>query len=80
MTIFIFSNAANATIAIQVTDNVINYGKTDIDILCFVNETSLKSIESIQLKKSNTNIASISDFGIFWHDKILVTRSKIMPP
>lgn len=41
---FHFSNAANATLSIQVTDSVIIYGKTDIDILCNVNGTSLKSI------------------------------------
>lgn len=41
MAIFIFSNAAFAAISIQVTDNVIKYGKTDIDILCFVNGTSI---------------------------------------
>lgn len=77
MTFFIFSNAAYATFSIKVTDTVIKYGKTDIDFLCIVNGTSLKSIGSIQLKKSNTNIVLISDSGIFWQDKILETRSKI---
>lgn len=76
MTIFIVPNAAYATLSIKVTDKVIKYGKTDIDILCNVNGTSLKSIGSIQLKKSNTNIVLISDSGIFWQDKILGTRSK----
>lgn len=41
MAIFIFSNAAFAAILIQVTDNVIKYGKTDIDILCFANGASI---------------------------------------
>lgn len=77
MTFFIFSNAAHATFSIKVSDTVIKYGKTDIDIRCIVNGTSLKSIGSIQLKKSNTNIVLISDSGIFWQDKILETRSKI---
>lgn len=72
-----FSNAAYATISIKVTDTVIKYGKTNIDILGIVNGTSLKSIERIQLIKSNTNIVLISDSGIFWQDKILETRSKI---
>lgn len=77
MTIFIFSNAAYATISIEVTDDVINSGKTDIDILCNVNGTSLKSIESIQLKKSNSNIVSITQFGLYWQDENLRTRTKV---
>lgn len=68
---------AYANISIQVTDSVIIYGKTDIDILCIVNGTSLKSTDVIQLKKSNTSIVSKSDFGTFWQDKILENRSKL---
>lgn len=71
-----FSIAAYATISIQVADKVIRYGKTDIDILCNVNGTSLKSIEGIQLKKSNTSIVSITHYGIVWQDKILQNRSE----
>lgn len=73
----LMTSYAYAMISIQVTDNVIKYGKANIDILCNVNGTSLKSTDGIQLKKSNTNIVSISDSGIFWQDKILETRSKI---
>ncbi|XP_052676631.1 uncharacterized protein LOC128158001 isoform X2 [Crassostrea angulata] len=74
---FLMNNYAYATISIRVTDNVIIYGKTNFDILCIVNGTSLKSIDGIQLKKSNTSIVSISYFGIIWQDKVLETRSKI---
>lgn len=70
------SSYAYATISIQVADKVIRYGKTDIDILCNVNGTSLKSIEGIQLKKSNTSIVSITHYGIVWQDKILQNRSE----
>lgn len=73
----LMTSYAFATISIQLKDNVIKYGKTDVDILCKVNGTSLKSTDGIQLKKSNTSIVSISDFGIFWQDKILETRSKV---
>lgn len=73
----LMTSHAYANISIQVTHNVIKYGKTDIDILCIVNGTSLKKTDGIQLKKSNTSIVSISKFGIFWQDKILETRSKI---
>lgn len=74
---FDFSIAAFAAISIQATDNVIKYGKTDIDILWFLNGTSLKSTDGIQLKKFNTNIVSVSQHGIYWQDKNLQTRSKI---
>lgn len=73
----LMTSYAFATISVKVKDNVIKFGKTDIDILCKVNGTSLKSIDGIQLKKSNTSIVSISNFGIIWQDKILETRSEI---
>lgn len=70
------SVVAFAAISIQVTDNFIKYGKPDIDISCIVNGTSLKSIESIQLKKSNTKIVSSTQGFIYWQDENLKTRSK----
>ncbi|XP_052676630.1 uncharacterized protein LOC128158001 isoform X1 [Crassostrea angulata] len=73
----LMTSYAYATISIQVTDSVNIYGKTDIDILCIVNGTSLENIDGIQLKKSNASIVSISYFGIIWQDKVLETRSKI---
>lgn len=73
----LMTSYAYATISIQVTDSVIKYGKTDIDIFCNVNGTSLKNTDGIQLKKSNTSIVSISESGIFWQDKILENRSEI---
>lgn len=74
---FFISHQAFATISIQVPDNVIKYGNTDIDILCIVNGSSLTSTESIQLKRSNENIVSITKYGIFWQDKNLQNRGKI---
>lgn len=56
---------------------MIDYGRTDIDISCRVNGTSIESIDIIQLKRSDTNIVSISDDGISWQDTELQTRSKI---
>lgn len=73
----LMTSYAYATISIQVTDTVIKYGKTDIDILCKVNGTSLKSTDGIQLKKSTTSIVSITDFAIIWKDKVLENRSKL---
>lgn len=71
------TSCALATISIKVTDDVIKYGSTDIDIHCIVNGTSLSSTEGIQLKKSNKSIVSITRYGIFWQDKILQNRSEI---
>lgn len=74
---FLMASYAYATISIQVPDNVIKYGNKDIDILCIVNGTSLKSTESIQMKRSNIDIVSITQYGLFWQDKNLRIRSEI---
>lgn len=55
---------------------MIDYGRTDIDISCRVNDTSIESIKIIQLKRSDTNIVSISGVGVSWQDAKLKTRSK----
>lgn len=55
---------------------MIDYGRTDIDISCRVNDTSIESINIIQLKRSDSNIVSISDVGVSWQDAKLKTRSK----
>lgn len=56
---------------------MIDYGKTDIDISCRINGTSIERIAIIQLKRSDTNIVSLSDKGVFWQDKKTETRSKV---
>lgn len=73
---FLLNSYAFATISIQVPDNVIEYGNTDIDIRCIVNGSSLFSIEGIQLKRSNKSIVSITQYGIVWQDNILKNRSE----
>lgn len=40
-----------------------------------MNRTSIESIKIIQLKRSDTNIVSISDVGVLWQDAKLMTRS-----
>lgn len=76
---FLMASYAFATISIQVPVNVIQYGNTDIDILCIVNGSSLVSIEGIQLKRSDNSIVSITKYGagISLLDKSLQNRSKI---
>lgn len=54
---------------------MIDYGRTDIDIICRVNGTSIESIDIIQLKRSDTNIVSISGADVSWQDAKLETRS-----
>lgn len=70
------SIAAQAYISVQVQNTLIDYGRTDIDISCKVNGTSLESIQVIQLKRNNTNIVSISNGSVSWQDTELETRSK----
>lgn len=67
----------HATISIQVQDNVFKYGTTDIDIRCIVNGTLLYRTEIIQLKRSNENIVSITQYGTFWQDTALQNRGEI---
>lgn len=74
---FLMSSYAYATISIQVQDNVFKYGTTDIDIRCIVNKTLLNRTEGIQLKRSNENIVSITQYGRFWQDKALENRGKM---
>lgn len=73
----LMASFAQAFISIQVQNTLIDYGKTDIDISCRVNGTSIESIAIIQLKRSDTNIVLISGSGVLWQDKILETRSKV---
>lgn len=73
----LMASFAQAFISIQVQNTLIDYGKTDIDISCRINGTSIESIAIIQLKRSDTNIVSISNSGVFWQDKKLETRSKV---
>lgn len=72
----LMASYAQAYISIQAQNTLIDYGGTDIDISCRVNGTSIKSIEIIQLKRSDTNIVFISNESIFWQDEKLKTRSK----
>lgn len=72
----LMASYAQAFISIHVQNTLIDYGRTDIDISCRVNGTSLNSIEMIQLRRSDTNIVSILDGSVSYQDKQLETRSK----
>lgn len=74
---FLMNSYAFAIISIQVPENIIEYGNTDINILCIVNGTSLKGAGSIQMKRSDKDIVSVTQFGTFWQDKNLEVRSKM---
>lgn len=56
---------------------MIDYGRTDIDISCIVNGTSLDNIDTIQLKRENMNIVSIINSIVSWQDKQLQNRSNV---
>lgn len=56
---------------------MIDYGRTDIDISCIVDGTSLDNIDAIQLKRENMNIVSVSEDSVSWQDKQLQNRSNV---
>ncbi|XP_078340640.1 uncharacterized protein LOC144627441 isoform X2 [Crassostrea virginica] len=66
-----------AMISIQVQNTFIDLGRTDIDIRCFVNDSDIERIGVIQLLRSDKNIVSITERGVFWQDKNLQGRAAI---
>ena len=62
-------------ISIQVPNEFIQLGKTDIDIRCLVNDSEIESIDLIQLIRTNTNIVSVTKKGVFWQDTEVKERA-----
>ena len=67
--------AAYALISIQVQNPFIQLGKTDVDIRCLVNDNENERIRAIQLIRSNANIVSVTENGVFWQDQELQHRA-----
>ena len=61
--------------SIQVQNSSIQLGKTDVDIRCLVNDSENERIRAIQLIRSNTNIVSVTETGVFWQDEELQQRA-----
>ena len=62
-------------ISIQVQYNLKQIGKKGIDIRCLVNDSENESIDLIQLIRTNTNIVSVSEEGVFWQDTEVEKRA-----
>ena len=67
--------AVYALTSIQVQNSSIQLGKTDVDIRCLVNYSEGERIGVIQLIRSNTNLVSVTEDGVFWQDQELQHRA-----
>ena len=47
----------------------------DVDIRCLVNDSENERIRVIQLIRSNTDIVSVTETGVFWQDEELQQRA-----
>ena len=61
--------------SIQVQNSSIQLGKTNVDIRCLVNDREIERIIAIQLLRSNTDIVSVNEYGVFWQDEELQQRA-----
>lgn len=69
---FVFS--VLASISIEVEPSLIEFGKSGVNVSCVVNGTNLIGILSIQLKRSEINVVSVTKFKIAWQDKALESK------
>lgn len=64
--------SALGSISIKVEPALIEYGKSGVNISCIVNGTNIIGITSIQLKRSESNVVSITKVASqSWQDKEL---------
>ncbi|XP_062585703.1 uncharacterized protein LOC134247344 [Saccostrea cucullata] len=72
------ANTVHALISIEAQNTTIEYGRTNIDINCVVNGTSLTKVIAIQMRRSDTDIvAVVMDKGISWQDRELQNRDGV---
>ena len=64
-----------AMVTIQVQKTFNELGRMDIHIRCFVNDSNIERVRAIQLLRSNTNIVSVTEKGVFWQDEELQHRA-----
>lgn len=68
----LISRTALGSISIKVEPALIEYGKSGVNISCIVNGTNITGISSIQLKRSESNVVSITKVASSsWQDKEL---------
>lgn len=56
---------------------MIEYRKSGVNISCLVNGTNLIGITSIQLKRSESNVVSVSKYTVAWQDKELENKTEV---
>lgn len=71
---FNFLLSVLASISIEVEPSLIEFGKSGVSVSCVVNGTNLIGILSIQLKRSEINVVSVTKFKIAWQDKALESK------
>ncbi|XP_052678454.1 uncharacterized protein LOC128159413 [Crassostrea angulata] len=66
------------SISIKVESALIEYGKSGVNISCIVNGTNIIGISSIQLKRSESNVVSVTKVASsFWQDKELEKKTGV---
>lgn len=66
-----------ASISIELEPPLIEFGKSDLDISCVVNDTNLIGITNILLKRSESYVVSVTKFKIAWQDKALKNKTGV---
>uniref|UniRef100_A0A8W8LW38 Ig-like domain-containing protein n=1 Tax=Magallana gigas TaxID=29159 RepID=A0A8W8LW38_MAGGI len=65
------------SISIEVDSTLIEYGKSGVNIKCVANSTNLIGITSIQLRRSESNVVSVSKYTVVWQDKELENKTEV---
>lgn len=65
------------SISIEVDPTLIEYGKSGVNIKCVATGTNLIGITSIQLKRSESNVVSVSEYKVAWQDKELENKTEV---
>lgn len=75
---FVFVLSVIGSISIKVEPALIEYGKSGVNISCIVNGTNIIAISSIQLKRSESNVVSVTKVASsFWQDKELEKKTGV---
>lgn len=66
-----------ASISIEVEPLLIEFGKSGVNVTCVVNGTNLLGVSTIQLKRSESNVVSVTKFKIAWQDEALENKTGV---
>lgn len=68
-----------ASISIELEPSLIEFGKSDLDISCVVNDTNLEliGITNILLKRSQRYVVSVHKFTIAYQDEALENKTGV---